>query len=325
MQSVQYMDGTGHGGGSRMVRCQLSRFWEKYALTNFKCLVLLFKESLMSAGHLKWLGRNYTNTAWHSRLGLIQGICLGFEYTVDYHPRPLILPQDIVIVSFNVGPVVARLRNANTRPTSELTEPRAVSDKTQQESRREQHLPQVSGLSSFVSRLWNIVGTHRRKLSKILGTPSVLLVSVAGISHDTYWGNSPLLPMTLQHGGGDFHPTVGQVDATVNIYNPVNTNSPNHQASTLSWSDEVYQTSVGDNAHQRPFMALSSLPDVFPGPQTRAEAPDSQFAVQVDSMADGAQRNTHFDSDTSQTGELVVTTTYYGGFPPRRRPDAERI
>ncbi|KAH9012051.1 hypothetical protein EDB84DRAFT_981329 [Lactarius hengduanensis] len=133
-----------------------------------------------------------------------------------------------------------------------------------------------------------------------------LLVPDAGLSHETYRGNSPLLSMTRQHGSGDLHPTVGQVGATVNIYNPVIANSSNHQASTLSWLDEIYPTSVDDNAHQRPIMALSSLPNIFPGPQTRVEVPDSKIAVQEDSMADGAQRNTHFDSDTSQTDDQTL-------------------
>ncbi|KAH8995883.1 hypothetical protein EDB86DRAFT_1070689 [Lactarius hatsudake] len=113
--------------------------------------------------------------------------------------------------------------------------------------------------------------------------------------------------MIQQHGSGDFHPTAGQVDATVNIYNTVIANFSN-QASTFSRLDEIYQTSVNDNAHQRPFMAPSSLPYVFPGPQTRVEVPDSKIAVQVDSMADGAQNNPHFDSDTSQT-EVVPNSS----------------
>ncbi|KAH9069425.1 hypothetical protein EDB83DRAFT_2518571 [Lactarius deliciosus] len=111
--------------------------------------------------------------------------------------------------------------------------------------------------------------------------------------------------MTQQYGSGDFRPTVGKVDGTVNIYNPVIANSSNHQASTLSWLDEIYQTSVDDNPHQRSFMAPSSLLYVFPGPQTRVEVPDSKVAVQVDSMADGVQKNTHSGS-ASQTDDQTL-------------------
>ncbi|KAH9010193.1 hypothetical protein EDB85DRAFT_2053060 [Lactarius pseudohatsudake] len=90
-----------------------------------------------------------------------------------------------------------------------------------------------------------------------------------------------------------------------NIYTPVVVGSSNHQPSpTFSQLDEIYQTSVDDNTPQRPFMALSSFPDVFPGPQTRVEMLDARFAVQVDSVGDGSQRNQHFDSDTFQTGWL---------------------
>ncbi|KAH9015989.1 hypothetical protein EDB85DRAFT_2023139, partial [Lactarius pseudohatsudake] len=116
--------------------------------------------------------------------------------------------------------------------------------------------------------------------------------------HDN-WDSSPLLSTTQQHGDGYFSPIVGQVDAMAKIYNPAVAGSPKHQPSpTFSQLDE---TSVDDNPHQRP---LSSLPNVFPGPQTRVEMLDARFAVQVDSVGDGSQRNQHFDSNTFQTGLL---------------------
>ncbi|KAH9015997.1 hypothetical protein EDB85DRAFT_2023151 [Lactarius pseudohatsudake] len=124
----------------------------------------------------------------------------------------------------------------------------------------------------------------------------------AGIFHEI-WGSSPLLSTSQQHGNGYCPPIVSQVDAMANIYTPVVVGSSNHQPSpTFSQLDE---TSVDDNTPQRPFMALlSSFPDVFPGPQTRVEMLDARFAVQVDSVGDGSQRNQHFDSDTFQTGWL---------------------
>ncbi|KAH9069426.1 hypothetical protein EDB83DRAFT_2584748 [Lactarius deliciosus] len=105
--------------------------------------------------------------------------------------------------------------------------------------------------------------------------------------------------------------TPTQVDTTMKIYNPVVADSSNHQPSpTFSRLDEIYQISVDDIAHQRPFVALSSLPDVFPGPQTqtRVEVPDARSAVLVDFIADGSQRNRRFDSDTLQT-DIVANSS----------------
>ncbi|KAH9056766.1 hypothetical protein EDB87DRAFT_1634828 [Lactarius vividus] len=118
-----------------------------------------------------------------------------------------------------------------------------------------------------------------------------LLVPDASIFHDN-WESSPLLSTAEQHGTGYFPPIFSQVDAMANIYTPVVMGSSNHQPSpTFSRSDEIYQTSVDDNA-------LSSLPDVFPRHQTRVEVPNARLAVQVDFVADGFQRNQRFDTHT---------------------------
>ncbi|KAI9436330.1 hypothetical protein H4582DRAFT_469212 [Lactarius indigo] len=133
------------------------------------------------------------------------------------------------------------------------------------------------------------------------------LAQDADISYDTL--DSSQLASTAQQNGNSYsYSTVGQVDATANIYNPVVAGSSDHQPlPTFSGLDE---TSEDDNLHERLFVALSSLLDLLSGPPIRVEVPDSQFAGQVDSMANGAWRNARFDSDTSQTGELVPTTTY---------------
>ncbi|KAH9170762.1 hypothetical protein EDB89DRAFT_1233660 [Lactarius sanguifluus] len=155
------------------------------------------------------------------------------------------------------------------------------------------HSPQPT-----VQRSWGPVHASGPGFSTQLRS---LLVPDAGIFHDN-WDSPSLLSTSQQHEDGYF-PIFGQVNARVNNYNPVIADSSNHQVSpTLSRLDE---TSVDDNAHQLPFMALSSLLDTFPGPQTRLEAPDSKFALQVDSIADGAQRSAPFDNDTSPTDDQI--------------------
>ncbi|KAI9433808.1 hypothetical protein H4582DRAFT_1982673, partial [Lactarius indigo] len=133
-----------------------------------------------------------------------------------------------------------------------------------------------------------------------------LLVSDAGIFHDT-WDNSPLLSMTRQHRDGYFSSIIGQVDAIANNRTPVVAGSSNHQPSPeFSHLDKIFQGSVDESAHQRPFMVLWSLSDVFPGPQTRVGVSDAQFAVQVDSMAGGAQRKRNFARDTNQIDDHIL-------------------
>ncbi len=170
--------------------------------------------------------------------------------------------------------------------------------------------------------------------------PRGILVPDAGISGSSSWNSSPFLSMTQQHVNGLYPPIVGQVsrllftrvyrrylnvltptqvDAILNMYNPLLGHSPNYHP-TVS-PDEVratcvlmilsnvitmsgYQTSVA-NARQRPFMAPCSLPDVLPGPQTRVKVPDDHFAMQVDSMIDRALSNLfpRSDTDTPQSCE----------------------
>jgi hypothetical protein len=67
-------------------------------------------------------------------------------------------------------------------------------------------------------------------------------------------------------------------------------------------------------AHQQPLDTLYSLPNIFPGPQTKIKTPDDQFEVQMDYMAarDRAPKvfYARVNVDTPLFRELVVTTKY---------------
>ncbi|KAI9433806.1 hypothetical protein H4582DRAFT_2060498 [Lactarius indigo] len=112
------------------------------------------------------------------------------------------------------------------------------------------------------------------------------LAQDADISYDTL--DSSQLASTAQQNGNSYsYSTVGQVDATANIYNPVVAGSSDHQ-------------------HLPTFSGLD----------------------EVDSMANGAQRNARFDSDTSQTddqtpNESRVVTDVISNLSDHRRYKTE--
>ena len=100
------------------------------------------------------------------------------------------------------------------------------------------------------------------------------------------------------------------------MYNPLLGHSPNYHPTVspdevratcvlMILSDVITMSGCQTNAHQRPFMALCSLPGVFPGPQTRVKVPDDHFAMQMDAMVDRALRNLfpRSDTDTPQSCE----------------------
>ncbi|KAI9436333.1 hypothetical protein H4582DRAFT_2058983 [Lactarius indigo] len=124
------------------------------------------------------------------------------------------------------------------------------------------------------------------------------------------WNGSPVLSMMQQRKNIFYPPIAGQADAVYDRYDLLLLNSPN-RLPTRSLSGEA---SVA-NAHpsQQPTMALS-LPDVFPGPSgpwIQAEEQDNQFVVQADPMADWAERDQRFNSDTPQ-----AAWHSRGGSPP---------
>ncbi|KAF8265614.1 hypothetical protein EI94DRAFT_1735274 [Lactarius quietus] len=152
-----------------------------------------------------------------------------------------------------------------------------------------------------------------------------LLVPDAGIC-DNSWNGSLSPSSRMEQDGNDlYHPTIDQMDTTVNMYtSPILGHFPNHRP-TLSPSDET----LAAGGHQRPFVAQYSLPDAFPGPQMRIKVSDDQFAMH--SIAIRAPRNVFpcFDIDTAkshnQTNESKAITDSMADWSDHKHSRTEEI
>ncbi|KAF8262760.1 hypothetical protein EI94DRAFT_660130 [Lactarius quietus] len=129
-----------------------------------------------------------------------------------------------------------------------------------------------------------------------------LLVPEARIS-GSGWNGSPFPSSSIQqNGNGFYHPIVDQVGTIADTCSPLHSAEKYHPM--LPPSGEI---SAADGlGHQRPSVAQYSLPDAFPGQQTRVKTPDILSAMRPIALRVPRNLFLPLDTDTPQSCDRII-------------------